>query len=289
MHFDYTWDKTKGNALGLQQIWRDDKFTYLRGQFQETPALYELKDEKASLINFDFNGGLYTVPKQLDDGYLAIGKQKVEFHRTGESEVAMSEPNLNPPATVPEQPEAKPPLRKSMPVVIALVAIIALIGIANISSLLRGNKKTAPPSAMPMRPVSARRQAGDELRDTATIAGQARCRGSATPAGAGRRDGTASGCAGRSGTGGRKCTADDRRAAGGDLWRQTRMRRSPDIEGLRRLRPKPNRRRSPERSRQQDAINSDTVAIDFEHPKQSDFLRCGSANNRAPEADSEDR
>ena len=50
---------------------------------QETPALYELKDGKGSLINFDFNGGLYTVPKQLEHGYLAIGKQKVEFHREG--------------------------------------------------------------------------------------------------------------------------------------------------------------------------------------------------------------
>jgi type IV secretory pathway VirB9-like protein len=84
LHFDYSWDQSKGKALGLQQIWRDDKFTYLRGQFQETPALYELKDGEGSLINFDFNAGLYTVPKQLDNGYLAIGKQKVEFHRAGE-------------------------------------------------------------------------------------------------------------------------------------------------------------------------------------------------------------
>ncbi|MGA3131376.1 MAG: TrbG/VirB9 family P-type conjugative transfer protein [Terracidiphilus sp.] len=84
LHFDYTWDKNKGKALGLQQIWRDDKFTYLRGQFQETPALYEVKDKKPSLINFDYNNGLYTVPKKLDEGYLAIGKQKVEFHRAGE-------------------------------------------------------------------------------------------------------------------------------------------------------------------------------------------------------------
>lgn len=84
LHFDYTWDKTKGKGLGLQQIWRDDKFTYLRGEFQETPALYEVKDKKPSLINFDFNAGLYTVPKELDNGYLAIGKQKVEFHRIGE-------------------------------------------------------------------------------------------------------------------------------------------------------------------------------------------------------------
>jgi type IV secretory pathway VirB9-like protein len=84
LHFDYTWDQAKGKALGLQQIWRDDKFTYLRGQFQETPALYELKDGKGSLVNFDFNAGLYTVPKQLEHGYLSIGKQKVEFYRVGE-------------------------------------------------------------------------------------------------------------------------------------------------------------------------------------------------------------
>jgi type IV secretory pathway VirB9-like protein len=85
LHFDYTWDKSKGKELGLQAIWRDDKFTYLRGQFQETPALYEVKDKKPSLINFDFANGLYTVPKELDNGYLAIGKQKVEFHRAQEA------------------------------------------------------------------------------------------------------------------------------------------------------------------------------------------------------------
>lgn len=85
LHFDYTWDKSKGKELGLQAIWRDDKFTYLRGQFQETPALYEVKDKKPSLINFDFSNGLYTVSKQLENGYLAIGKQKVEFHRTEEA------------------------------------------------------------------------------------------------------------------------------------------------------------------------------------------------------------
>ena len=81
LHFDYIWDTKKGNALGLEQIWHDDKFTYLRGRFQETPALYEVKEKKPSLINFDFSNGLYTVPKELDNGYLAIGKQKVEFHR----------------------------------------------------------------------------------------------------------------------------------------------------------------------------------------------------------------
>lgn len=84
LHFDYSWDKKKAAALGLQQIWRDNKFTYLRGSFQETPALYELKDGKGSLINFDFSNGLYTVPKTVLVGYLAIGKQRVDFHREGE-------------------------------------------------------------------------------------------------------------------------------------------------------------------------------------------------------------
>jgi type IV secretory pathway VirB9-like protein len=82
LHFDYAWDAKKAKELGLQQIWRDDKFTYLRGQFQETPALYELKDGKGSLINFDYSDGLYTVPKELDNGYLAIGKKRVDFHKT---------------------------------------------------------------------------------------------------------------------------------------------------------------------------------------------------------------
>ena len=66
----------------------------------------------------------------------------------------MTEPNPNTPATIPEQPDAKPPLRKSMPVVIALVAILAILGIANVTSLLRGNKKAAPASSLPMRPSS---------------------------------------------------------------------------------------------------------------------------------------
>ena len=86
LRFDYACDEKKGKQLGLEEIWHDDKFTYLRGKFQETPALYEVKDKKLSLINFDFSNGLYTVPKELDNGYLTIGKQKVEFHRTSGSD-----------------------------------------------------------------------------------------------------------------------------------------------------------------------------------------------------------
>jgi len=67
----------------VTQIWDDGKFTYIQGRFEEPPAVYALKDKKGSLINFDFANGLYTVPKLLQDGYVAIGKAKVEFHREG--------------------------------------------------------------------------------------------------------------------------------------------------------------------------------------------------------------
>lgn len=70
----------------------------------------------------------------------------------------MPEPNENTPATVPEQPESRPPLKKSMPVVIALVVIVGLIGIANVSSLLSGNKKNAPASALTMSPTTPNAQ-----------------------------------------------------------------------------------------------------------------------------------
>ncbi|RRA47512.1 TrbI/VirB10 family protein [Acidipila sp. EB88] len=71
----------------------------------------------------------------------------------------MTEPNeTKTVATVPEQPEAKTPLRKSMPVVVALVVIVGLIGIANVSSLLSGNKKAAPQSALTMSPTTPNAQ-----------------------------------------------------------------------------------------------------------------------------------
>lgn len=70
----------------------------------------------------------------------------------------MADQNENTPATVPEQPESKPPLRKSMPIVIVLVVIVALIGIANVFSLLSGNKRSAPQSSLTMSPTTPNAQ-----------------------------------------------------------------------------------------------------------------------------------
>lgn len=82
LQFDYIFDRGKV-PFNVSAIYRDDKFTYIRATPQELPALYELKDGKPSLINYDFANGLYTIPKILDAGYLAIGKQKMTFMRGG--------------------------------------------------------------------------------------------------------------------------------------------------------------------------------------------------------------
>jgi type IV secretion system protein VirB9 len=62
-------------------IAHDDKFTYIWASPQEVPALYELRDGKPNLISFQFRNGMYVVDKILDGGYLAIGKQRMDFRR----------------------------------------------------------------------------------------------------------------------------------------------------------------------------------------------------------------
>jgi len=65
----------------VSAIYHDDQFTYIDCAAREKPALYELKDGKPNLINFQYDGGVYVAPKIIDNGYLAIGKKKVSFKR----------------------------------------------------------------------------------------------------------------------------------------------------------------------------------------------------------------
>lgn len=62
-------------------MYHDDKFTYIQARPQETPVVYELKDGKPNLINFDYRAGTYVIAKILDSGYLSVGKEKLSFKR----------------------------------------------------------------------------------------------------------------------------------------------------------------------------------------------------------------
>ena len=80
--FDYQFDeKEAGKPFLVSAIYHDDTFTYIKCAASEKPAIYEIKDGKPNLINFELQNGVYIVPKIVDTGYLAIGKKKLAFSR----------------------------------------------------------------------------------------------------------------------------------------------------------------------------------------------------------------
>ena len=62
-------------------IYHDEAFTYIKCGAREKPALYEIKDGKPNLLDFQLENGVYIAPKIIDDGYLVIGKKKATFRR----------------------------------------------------------------------------------------------------------------------------------------------------------------------------------------------------------------
>jgi type IV secretory pathway VirB10-like protein len=174
----------------------------------------------------------------------------------------MPEPNQNVPATVPEQPESKPPLRKSMPVVIALVVIIGVIGIANLSSLLSGNKKNAPTSAMPMRPAAPNAQQVNSFESQQQLQAQrdaeARQHQQELNAALQQLQQT-EGAPGPEAAGAPPMTPAQRSAIYGE---------SPNApqrtSNMSQAQAEAKQKELAKEKQQQDAINSDTVAIDFD-------------------------
>jgi type IV secretion system protein VirB10 len=150
-----------------------------------------------------------------------------------------------------------------MPVVIALVAIMALIGIANLSSLVSGSKKTAPASALPMRPsapnaeqvnsfesqqqLQARRDADERQHQQELQAAMQQLQ-------------AAQDVPGPESTGTPPMTAAQRSAIYGD---------SPNAPAhtseMSQAQAEAKQKALAREKQQQDAINSDTVAIDFAH------------------------
>jgi type IV secretion system protein VirB9 len=82
LRFDYLLDKkSAGEPFLVSAIYHDDRFTYIRCDAREKPALYEVKDGKPNLINFQLENGVYIAPQIIDAGYLVVGSKKVTFSR----------------------------------------------------------------------------------------------------------------------------------------------------------------------------------------------------------------
>jgi len=65
----------------VRAMYSDRKFTYLKLDAPEAPAIYEIKDGKPNLVDFDFVNGVFIIRKVVDQGYLAIGKARLHFSR----------------------------------------------------------------------------------------------------------------------------------------------------------------------------------------------------------------
>jgi type IV secretory pathway VirB9-like protein len=78
---DYRFSAPAKDPFHVAAIYHDSRFTYIEAAPTEAPAIYETKDGKPSLIQFELKNGLYVIPKILDDGYMRVGKAELKFHR----------------------------------------------------------------------------------------------------------------------------------------------------------------------------------------------------------------
>ncbi len=81
LKFDYAFHNE--SPFDVSAIYHDDRFTYIKSTASEKFSVYELKDGKPDLINFQLKDGTYVIPKIVDRGYLEIGKHKLSFERKG--------------------------------------------------------------------------------------------------------------------------------------------------------------------------------------------------------------
>ncbi|MFZ0661196.1 MAG: TrbG/VirB9 family P-type conjugative transfer protein [Acidobacteriaceae bacterium] len=82
LKFDYTF-KANDPPFDIQAIYHDDKFTYIKTDAPEKFSVYEMRDGKPNLINYQLRGSTYIIPKVMDSGYVELGKKKMEFSRKG--------------------------------------------------------------------------------------------------------------------------------------------------------------------------------------------------------------
>lgn len=81
LKFDYRYRNK--NPFDVSAIYHDDRFTYIRSGAPEKFAVYEVKDGKPDLIDFELRDNTYVIPQVVDKGYLQIGKHKLTFERKG--------------------------------------------------------------------------------------------------------------------------------------------------------------------------------------------------------------
>jgi type IV secretory pathway VirB9-like protein len=82
LKFDYTF-KANEAPFDIQSIYHDQKFTYIKTTAPEKFSVYEMKDGKPNLVAYQLQEGTYVIPKVMDNGYVELGRKRMEFTRKG--------------------------------------------------------------------------------------------------------------------------------------------------------------------------------------------------------------
>jgi len=82
LKFDYFY-RANESPFDIQSIYHDDKFTYIKTTAPEKFSVYEMRDGKPNLVNYDLREGTYIIPKVMDSGYVELGKKRMDFSRKG--------------------------------------------------------------------------------------------------------------------------------------------------------------------------------------------------------------
>ena len=82
LKFDYTF-KANDPPFDIQSIYHDDKFTYIKTNATEKFSVYEMRDGKPNLVNYELRDNTYIIPKVMDSGYVELGKKRMDFTRKG--------------------------------------------------------------------------------------------------------------------------------------------------------------------------------------------------------------
>jgi type IV secretory pathway VirB10-like protein len=193
----------------------------------------------------------------------------------------------NEPATVPQQPEINAPLRKKFPLIVGLAGIILLFGVANLVSLISGKKTEAHRSSMSVRPSTANpqqvssfetQQALEAQRDAQQRVRQKQIADQMRELQA-EQEGMAPG---PEAAGTPPMTAAQRTAIYGDNNPNAPKRTS----GMSEAQAEAKQRALAREKQHQDAINSNTVAIDFARAADravADEQQSGDRNTGSPE------
>jgi type IV secretion system protein VirB9 len=78
MRFPYDFEARR-KPFNVSAIFHDDRFTYIRVEGRELPAVYEVIDHVPNLVPYQIEQGVYVISKIIDHGYLAIGKRRLPF------------------------------------------------------------------------------------------------------------------------------------------------------------------------------------------------------------------